>query len=110
MTWRRSPPLRLGGASCSVVIVGLNSGSYSPECVEVEFYEVRIRHSAWPRSYMATNHTFRGDGLERGEPDEHLSNQDPSGHRRVQRGPVGRPDCSGPSSENRLGSARHPRL
>ena len=27
-------PRMLGGASCSVVIVGLNSSSYSPECVE----------------------------------------------------------------------------
>jgi hypothetical protein len=36
-------PRTLGGASCSVVIVGLNSGSYSPECVEGDFSEVRTR-------------------------------------------------------------------
>src|SRR5215207_2769124 len=45
-----------------------------------------------------------------GEPDEHLSDQDPSGYGRLQRGPVGRPHCSGASSENPLRSAPHPRL
>ena len=33
-SWRRSPPLRLGGACCSVVALRVNSGSYSAECVE----------------------------------------------------------------------------
>ena len=49
-----------------MVIVGLNSGSYLPECVEGIIYEVRIRHYAWPRSYTARNHTLCTDGAERG--------------------------------------------
>src|SRR5215204_4684506 len=95
---------------CHALKPAASSKAYSPNLVEGVFYEVRIRHYAWPRSYTDRNHTFRGDGLERVEPDEHLSDQDPSGHRRLQRGPVGRPDCSGTSSENPLRSAHHPRL
>jgi hypothetical protein len=32
----------LGGASCSVGMLRVNSGSYSPECVEGLFSEVRL--------------------------------------------------------------------
>jgi hypothetical protein len=40
-TWRRSPALRLGGASCSVGTPQVNACSYSPECVEGRFSETR---------------------------------------------------------------------
>ena len=35
-------PLRLGGACCTVVTLQVNSGSYSPECVEGSYYELRL--------------------------------------------------------------------
>ena len=33
--------MRFGGACCSVGVLRVNSGSYSPECVEEAFSEVR---------------------------------------------------------------------
>src|ERR687897_702762 len=48
-TWRRSPPpLRLGGASCSVGDPRVNPGSYSPNVVEEEFCEVRCSNLRAP--------------------------------------------------------------
>jgi hypothetical protein len=44
-------PHRHGGACCSVGRLQVNSDSYSPECVEGAFSEVRLQHYAWPRSY-----------------------------------------------------------
>ena len=45
--WPRSPPLGgIGGACCSVRPLGVNSGSYSPDCVEVEFCELHL-DGAW---------------------------------------------------------------
>jgi hypothetical protein len=37
---------RLGGASCSVGMLRVNSGSYSPECVEGGLSEVRLHDRA----------------------------------------------------------------
>src|SRR5918994_656575 len=48
-TWRRSPPpLRLGGASCSVGDPRVNPGSYSPNVVEEEFCVVRCSNLRAP--------------------------------------------------------------
>src|SRR5919112_1702633 len=49
-------------------------------------------------------------GVERGGRDEHLSDQDPVGHRRLQRSRTRHPNCGGPFSANQLGPAPDPRL
>src|SRR5215204_1415393 len=54
-------------------------------------------------SYIADLHASK---KEENRTDEHLSYEDPSGHRRFEGGPVGRPHRSGPCSEDRLGAAR----
>src|SRR5215208_5733734 len=54
-------------------------------------------------------HTSRADGVERGGPDEHLSDQDPVGYGRFQRGRTRHPDRGGPGADVRLGATRDPR-
>src|SRR5215207_5193264 len=74
---------------CHALKPAASSKAYSPNLVEEGvFYEVRIRHYAWPRSYTARNHTYRGDDLEAKRTNEPLFDQDPSGHKTVPAGPV----------------------
>src|ERR671911_1994775 len=84
------------------------NGEEDQEEVMMADLETILVEDAWGSS--GCHHAFRECGVERGGRDEHLSDQDPVGHRRVQRSRTRHPDRGGPWQANQFGTACDPRL